>query len=190
MSVVCPACGYDKNPENSEFCDACGSELPTSVTDTIESEPPVSTPLSEVNEEPPISESPVSESDIPASTDILSPISSSTASARLVAKQTGAPTSEFPVSGRGAVIGIFDPDMGPVDVDLDGFTGCDTVSRNHAEIYEENGEWKIKDLGSTNGVFIKPTGQSRFGTRINTPTTLNIGDEVAIAKVTFLFQDS
>ena len=98
------------------------------------------------------------------------------------------PTSEFLLDGSNAVIGKFDPDMGPVDIDLDGFPGDETISRNHAEIYQEGGAWKIKDLGSTNSVFIKRAGQSKFGARITMPEILNSGDEIAIAKIRFLFQ--
>jgi pSer/pThr/pTyr-binding forkhead associated (FHA) protein len=78
--------------------------------------------------------------------------------------------------------------MGPVDIDLEPFSGGDTVSRNHAEIYQEGGVWKIKDLGSTNGIFIKSAGQTRFAARITVPETLNSGDEIAFGKVRFLFQ--
>jgi pSer/pThr/pTyr-binding forkhead associated (FHA) protein len=46
----------------------------------------------------------------------------------------------------------------------------------------------VKDLGSLNGIFIKPSGQSRFGARITTPTSLNTGDEIAFGKVQFVFQ--
>ncbi len=80
--------------------------------------------------------------------------------------------------------------MGPVDIDLEEFPGSETVSRNHAEIYSEGGFWKIKDLGSTNGIFIKRTGQTRFGARITVPETINLGDEVAFGKVRFLFQST
>ncbi len=46
----------------------------------------------------------------------------------------------------------------------------------------------VKDLGSVNGVFIKPAAQTRFRARITTPETLNSGDEIALGKVRFLFQ--
>ena len=32
--ITCPVCGYDKNPGNSEFCDACGAELPLLASST------------------------------------------------------------------------------------------------------------------------------------------------------------
>lgn len=183
-SVACQACGYDKNPVGAEFCDACGSVLPTSSAGTPESSQFDSSP------EPPLEttvfQSPDSISVPPT---IIPPVTPPVASqtARLVARQAGAPLPEFLI-GSNAIVGIFDPDMGPVEVDLEGFQGDETVSRNHAEIYQEGGTWKIKDLGSTNGIFIKPVGQTRFGARITAPQGLNSGDEIAIAKVRFLFQ--
>jgi hypothetical protein len=107
--------------------------------------------------------------------------------ARLISKQANAPVPQFSIDSA-ALIGIFDPDIGPVDIDLESFAGGETVSCNHAEIYPEGGIWKIQDLGSKNGVFIKPVGQKRFGARITSPTPINPGDEVAIAKISFVFQ--
>ena len=172
--ITCTVCGYDKNPDGLEFCDACGAELQSTAPslETVEIEDTsISTP-------PP-----------PDKNSVTSPptLQPTTTTARLVAKQPNAPITEFPIEGS-ALIGIFDPDMGPVDIDLEDFSGNETVSRNHAEIYQEAGVWKIKDLGSTNGVFIKPMGQTRFGARITTPESLNSGDEIAIAKIRFLFQ--
>ncbi len=109
-------------------------------------------------------------------------------SARLIAKQAGSPIPEFTLDSGNAIIGRFDPDTGPVDVDLEGFKGEDTISRNHAEIYQEGGQWKVKDLGSVNGVFIKRSGESRFSARITMPEIVHPGDEIAIAKIRFLFQ--
>jgi len=185
MTVTCSACGYDKNPDGAEFCDACGSELVVlsgattpPLADQTEPEIPIPTPnIPAPKESYPGSESPVPE-----------PTYSTSATARLVPRQNQPPISEFVLDGSNGLIGIFDPDAGPVDIDLEDFQGSDTVSRQHAEIYQENGAWKIKDLGSTNGVFLKPVGQSRFGARITTPTILNTGDEIAIAKVRFLFK--
>jgi ribosomal protein L40E len=107
--------------------------------------------------------------------------------ARLIAKTSGA-TAEFKIVDQLVIIGKFDPETGPVDIDLEEFPGEETISRNHAEIYYEHGEWKVRDLGSTNGVFIKPLNQSRFGARITQPANLNAGDEIAFAKIRFIFQ--
>jgi pSer/pThr/pTyr-binding forkhead associated (FHA) protein len=199
MTITCPACSYD-NASDAEFCDACGYEL------GAPSAPPVSAPVSEPvwsTSAPTIVLPTEQTSPFPDSTNgtftptpppTFPPVPTpptftpSTGTARLIAKQSNVPTSEFLLDGSNAVIGKFDPDMGPVDIDLDGFPGDETISRNHAEIYQEGGAWKIKDLGSTNSVFIKRAGQSKFGARITMPEILNSGDEIAIAKIRFLFQ--
>lgn len=164
--ITCTACCYDKNPDDAEYCDACGSELQAVVT-------PAPTVI-----QPQIS-----------SPQILQPSSSTTTIAKLISKQPGSPVPEF-ILDSNAIVGIFDPDMGPVDIDLEQFPGGETVSRNHAEIFLEAGVWKIKDIGSTNGIFIKRNGQTRYGARITVPETINIGDEVAFGKVRFLFQSA
>jgi pSer/pThr/pTyr-binding forkhead associated (FHA) protein len=197
MTITCSNCGYDKNPDGSEFCDACGSELPktsvASVAPTITSGNPTIASLAPTVV-PPLDPSPEIVNniiEIPAPSFSLQPtvtFPAPAATARLIAKQPGNATPEFHLDSSNAIIGIFDPDTGPVDIDLEKFPDSETVSRNHAEIYQEEGVWKIKDLGSTNGVFIKACGQTRFGSRITIPQSLNSGDEVAIAKIRFLFQ--
>ncbi len=107
--------------------------------------------------------------------------------AKLISKQVGAPITEFIIDSNNAIIGKFDPDIGPVEIDLDGFYGDETVSSTHAEIYFENNQWQIKDMGSTNGIYIKPRGKTRFGYRMNKPEILNSGDEIAIGKIRLLF---
>lgn len=191
MTITCHNCEYDKNPNDTEFCEACGSELGGATAPVV---PPVAPTI--VQSPEPISPAPaptVGTFTPPAPPTFPSfptaPTSiPSAATARLISKQPSSPTSEFLIDGSNAIIGKFDPDMGPVDIDLEGFSGDETISRNHAEIYQEGGAWKIKDLGSTNGVFIKRAGQSKFGARITVPEILNSGDEVAIAKIRFLFQ--
>jgi serine/threonine protein kinase len=117
------------------------------------------------------------------------PLSTSSRQVKLICKQPNAPVPEFAIRGN-AIIGVFDLGANPVDIDLGRFFGNETISRKHAEIFNEAGVWKIKDLGSSNGVFIKSVGQTRFNARITAPTTLNDGDEVAIAKVKFQFKTS
>lgn len=183
--IICDACGYE-NPDNVAFCEACGTELtvspipaPTSSTE----DPFAATPVESVS-------SPTFPTQKPTDETVSSPSAPVTfGTAKLVAKAPKPPSSEF-ILDNNNIIGRFDPDTGPVEIDLDGFPGEDTISRNHAEIYQEGGHWKIKDLGSTNGVFIKRAGQTRFGARITLPETLMPGDEIAIAKIRFLFQAS
>ena len=191
--IICSTCGYE-NQDGSEFCDACGSEL-QEVAAVVISSPQAATVIQPQTPPPQI---PQTTYPAPAPTPIPTPppapiptppsFPTTATTARLIAKQPSPPVPEFSLDSN-SIIGIFDPDMGPVDIDLESFSGGDTVSRNHAEIYPEAGVWKIKDiLGSTNGIFIKPVGQTRFGARITVPQTLNSGDEIAFGKVRFLFQ--
>ena len=107
--------------------------------------------------------------------------------ASLTSQHQNAPITRYSLS-KINLIGLFSTDTGPVDIDLEGFPGDSTVSRHHAEISWQGGRWTIRDLGSTNGIFIKPTGRNRFGTRITTPVILNSGDEIAFGRVRFLFE--
>jgi eukaryotic-like serine/threonine-protein kinase len=89
------------------------------------------------------------------------PLNTSSMQVKLICKQPNAHVPEFAI-GCNAIIGVFDPGANPVDIDLGSFFGNETISRKHAEIFNEAGVWKIKDLGSSNGVFIKSAGQTRF----------------------------
>jgi hypothetical protein len=55
-------------------------------------------------------------------------------------------------------------------------------------IYREQGCWKIKDLDSVNGIFIRRSGQSRFSRRITGAEILNSEDAIAFGKVSFIFK--
>ena len=59
----------------------------------------------------------------------------------------------------------------------------------HGELYREGDGWMIRDLGSTNGVFVK-SGGAAFGPRITAPRALADGDEVAFGNVRFAFKTS
>ena len=208
MSIICPNCNYDKNPPGTEFCEACGSEIgasaaypppqieiPTPIPPPNQVSYPDPTPIpppTQVNYPNSIPDPRKTQPIYPPAPLPINPPSNNifTSTAKLICKQPGAPFSEFPLDSNNAIVGRFDPDSGPVDIDLERFPGEETISRNHAEIYQENGQWKVKDLGSTNGVFIKRSGQPRFGARITLPESLNSGDEIAFGKLRFLFEIS
>jgi len=197
MSITCPACNYDRNPEGAQFCEACGHEL-AQVNSLYPDNPPPDEPEPDAGNTiniyppspPPVYPAPTTEQSSPApvSYNIPPTVISSGTTARLIPKQAGSPVPEFILDSSSAIIGKFDADTGPVEVDLEGFHGDETVSRNHGEIYLEGGQWQIKDIDSTNGIFIKPAGMTRFGPKITRPSTLNPGDEIAIGKVRLLFQ--
>lgn len=109
--------------------------------------------------------------------------------AKLIPIQPVDSLPEFFLDKSKLIVGRLEPEAPLVDINLDGFPGSKTVSRQHGEIYREAGQWKIRDLGSVNGIFIKPTGQPRFGKRITAPEILNSGDEIAFGKVCFRFQN-
>jgi pSer/pThr/pTyr-binding forkhead associated (FHA) protein len=112
------------------------------------------------------------------------------AQARLLAMRYGAPTGEeIPLFGQRLVVGRFDPETGPVDVDLSEAAESGHISRQHGELYrEDDGAWVVRDLGSTNGVFVKSGDDSSFGPRITAPRPLNDGDEVAFGDARFIFK--
>jgi len=209
MAQICSIC-FKENPEGVLFCEACGIELtpptptPQVSTPTLPKPPHLEEPnlvpptpphLEEPNLVPPTpphleepnhltsttTEEPVTVPSALPKTTIQTELPT-----RLISKSPGSTVPQFPLEGTSILIGRFDPDLGPVEVDLDGFLGDDTISRNHAELYLEGGSWKIKDLGSVNGVFIKKAGGLRFGPRITAPEVLEKGDEISIAKIRFL----
>jgi hypothetical protein len=84
------------------------------------------------------------------------------ANARLLPRQFGAlGNNAFPLNGTRLSVGRFDPSTGPVDIDLSGMPGESHVSRRHGELYLENGKWLVRDLGSTNGIYVKHPGMRR-----------------------------
>jgi pSer/pThr/pTyr-binding forkhead associated (FHA) protein len=94
---------------------------------------------------------------------------------------------EIPLMGERLVVGRFDPETGPVDVDLSSVPDSEHISRHHAELYREGGQWFVRDLGSTNGVFVR-TGDAAFGPRITAPRQLSDGDEVAFGNARLVFR--
>jgi hypothetical protein len=114
----------------------------------------------------------------------------SPANARLLPRQFGAlGNNAFPLNGVRLSVGRFDPSTGPVDIDLSGMPGESHVSRRHGEMYLENGKWMVRDLGSTNGIYVKHPGDASFGPRLQSPQELTNGDEIAFGNVMFVYQD-
>ena len=108
--------------------------------------------------------------------------------ARLIYLKSGDEIKEFLFDRTHNIIGKSEDNKRPITIDLDGFADSNTISRNHAIITRHQKYWQIKDLNSQNGTFIKPYGENKFSSRINSPQVLECGDEVAFGKVRFLFQ--
>ena len=107
------------------------------------------------------------------------------ATAELRLTRSGQPTGDrFRISGR-AVIGRFDPNVGPVDVDLGPIEESVYISRKHAELRHEDGKWFLKDLGSSNGTFVLEPGEDY--SRIEEEAELFDGQELAFGNARFTF---
>ena len=110
--------------------------------------------------------------------------------ARLIITKFGTVTEEsIPLQATPLIVGKFDPSTGPVDIDLTGIRGEEYISKQHAELYFDE-KWKVRDIGSTNGVYIRPAGSKNYNPRLQTPTELKDGDEVSFGNVRFVFSES
>jgi pSer/pThr/pTyr-binding forkhead associated (FHA) protein len=111
------------------------------------------------------------------------PITGIPTNPRVVVKRSGVETdTEFPINPP-AVIGRFDPSVGPVDVDLGGLPEGSYVSRKHAKVTNEDGVWKIHDLGSSNGTFVLRDDFERVD-----EAELSDGQEFALGNARFVFR--
>lgn len=108
--------------------------------------------------------------------------------AQLEVKRYGSATGEMiPLEGERLVVGRFDPSSGPVDIDLGHLDGQEHLSRHHAELFLEQGCWYIRDLGSTNGVYIKRKAEAKFSPRLTGPAQVEDGDELAFGHLMLIF---
>ncbi len=213
--VACTICGKE-NPTGAEYCEDCGAALtavvptatgtaPVQAQDTAPSSGsavPVTPPDDPAITSPDApaaatgsgsAPAPAHEGDtIPPSTleGTATSVPTQVVNPRLAPKRYGAiGAEEIPLQGDRLVVGRFDPETGPVDIDLSGTPEAVQLSRHHAELYREaDGGWYVKDLGSTNGVFLKRPGSSTFGPRLTTPTAMQPGDEVAFGNARFVFK--
>ena len=188
-NITCNNCGFDENPQGTEYCEACGCELTVTSPFSTSVENDYNPPPQETMMPPSTPPSMVEEPQMIPSTPSSFSSPSIMGSAKLVAKRSDVPQLEFELSSsEHSIVGRFDDTTGPVDVDLGDFPDGDTISRNQAEIYFEGSQWKIKPISTTNGTFIKKAGETRFGSPLNAPEVLNNGDEIAFAKLRFIFQ--
>ena len=103
--------------------------------------------------------------------------------ARLVLKRGGVLTDVAYEIHPPATIGRFDPSVGPIDVDLASQPEGAYVSRKHAKVVHEGGDWKVVDLGSSNGTFVLRDDFERVEEAV-----LTDGQEFALGNARFVFQ--
>jgi hypothetical protein len=171
-TVACPSCGAS-NPAGEAFCSNCGVSLqgaPAPIEVQVAPAAPVA-PAPALDELQPVA-----------------PAASTTATAlhsRLIVE---ADNQEFDLSGKDnisigredAVSNIFP------DVDLTPHGGEEGgVSRLHARIFVENGQYMLEDNNSTNFTFL-----NRQRLAAKTPTPLHDNDEVRLGRVLLRFKTS
>lgn len=102
---------------------------------------------------------------------------------RLVLKRANQETDVVFAITPPVVVGRFDPEVGPVDVDLGPLPEGAYVSRKHARIEFEDDVYTVTDLGSSNGTFVL---RGDF-TRVESAPIAD-GDEIAFGNARFVFR--
>ncbi|MBX3113415.1 MAG: FHA domain-containing protein [Fimbriimonadaceae bacterium] len=109
---------------------------------------------------------------------------SETTGPRLIVKRAGAETDISFSFSCPAIIGRFDPSVGPIDIDLGNLDEGVYVSRKHAKITEADGVYSISDLGSSNGTYVLQNDEFK---KVD-ETEINDGDEIALGNARFVFR--
>lgn len=173
-SQICPSCGAT-NPAGEAFCSNCGVSLqgaPAPVSAPVAPPPVVTPPAPQAAPEAPEAAAQAPVASAPGALQ-----------ARLIVE---ADNQEFDLSGKENItIGREDlvSNIYP-DVDLTPHGGEEGgVSRLHAHIYAENGQYLLEDENSTNFTFL-----NRQRLAAKTPTPLHDNDEVRLGRVLLRFK--
>ena len=161
-SEVCPSCG-SLNPAGESFCSNCGAMLGTGAAANVAPAAPAQ----------PVAAAPVT-SPAPAAL-----------SARLIVE---ADNQEFDLSGKDNVIVGREDAVSNIfpDVDLTSHGGEEGgVSRMHARIFVENGQYMLEDENSTNFTFL-----NRQKLTAKTPMPLHDNDEIKLGRVLLRFKEA
>lgn len=157
---TCSRCG-SALPEEALACPQCGAIATAQV-------PSVSLPR---------------ELELVVSTRPLTPMQTG-GSARLLVVRGGTDGREFPITEDEALIGRWDPECGSYpQVDLSDEDTEAKISRKHARILRQNGEYFLEDLGSRNGTYLNRV----LKLTPHHPEPLKDGDEIIIGKLFFKF---
>ena len=170
----CPTCGTVWHG-STEVCQECGTALTAPAAGEADGPP---------------GPGPVAAAADPATRpEPLSAREGSTV-ATLALLKGGAPSGEQFTLGTRSLIGRFDPETGPVDVDLAPLPDAHYVGRRHAEIWRsDDGQWFVKDLGTKNRTFLRRSGEADFSP-IAEETPIGDADRIAFANAQFEFRTS
>ena len=107
------------------------------------------------------------------------------ATAKLVITRGGTVGKEFVLEAAGETqVGRWDPDGGAFpEIDLTSDDPEAKISRKHARIYIQEGEYYLEDLGSLNGTYVNRGPRLLPGS----PQLLSNGDEIVMGKTFFKF---
>ena len=73
------------------------------------------------------------------------------------------------------------------EVDLSKFDPQTKISRRHARIWREGGEFMVEDLGSSNGTYILPVINDTMRLQPHQPQLLANGDKLKLGDTTLHF---
>ena len=187
MSVVC-SLGH-VNPDGSAFCDECGEPLNASAPTVVATPDPVVTSAPAPVQQP-VQPDPVyatQQPDPAMDATQVAPMDQSVAPAGLQARLiVEADNQEFDISGKDNILIGREDAVSNIypDVDLTAHGGEDGgVSRLHARIFVENGQYMLEDENSTNFTFL-----NRQRLAAKTPTPLHDNDEVRLGRVLLRFK--
>ena len=165
----CPSCGAE-NPAGEAFCSNCGvSMLGAPGASSAPAAAPAPEPVLSPALEPAVA--------------AAAPAPSAALTARLIVE---ADNQEFDLSGKDNVVVGREDAVSNIfpDVDLTPHGGEEGgVSRLHARIFVENGQYMLEDEDSTNFTFL-----NRQRLTGKTPTPLNDNDEIKLGRVLLRFK--
>jgi hypothetical protein len=97
----------------------------------------------------------------------------------------------LPLGTSPLLVGRFSPHGGPVDLDLATVGDARGISRRHACLSYRDGCWHVRDLGSSNGTFVRQGSEPRFGEKLapDLDVPLTDGDELAFGNQAFVFRE-
>lgn len=182
--IDCAVCGNSKIPDSDTICPDCGTELvpPGVVPGGVANAATTAAPS--INAAPAI---PLAASSVPAQPTPAADASLGCRASLTIIRGGGLTKEKLSWAGDLVVIGKFDVDQGPVDVDLSQLPEAGYVSRRHCQIWaDQSGQWFVKDLGSSNGTFLKAAGDKEFRKALG-EQAIKDGDELALGNARFLF---
>jgi len=160
---ICPSCGA-VNPAGESFCSNCGSMLGAPAAAVAAAPAPVDTAT-------------------PAA-----PVMTAAPAALVARLIVEADNQEFDLSGKDIVLIGREDAVSNIfpDVDLTPHGGEEGgVSRMHARIFVENGQYMLEDENSTNFTFL-----NRQKLTAKTPTPLHDDDEIKLGRILLRFKEA